>query len=221
MPLTCFSPGCGALATRFGHYCTTHKARRRRHGHPMQLGVTKAELKGYIGLVKARISKNPHSPVWATCEDRWQALVGHSIGAVQDYQGGRPVNRYRLSAATHVARLGQQVPARTIVETVLAMFVMQDQQARRFMSDDAFRAQLVRRVTRLTDANAGEWFNAATGRMQRAYREIAPGTAKVLGGWLAESLGPIGLHLAALERRDEEAGKRQRHELHNALAELT
>jgi hypothetical protein len=187
----------------------------------MQLGVTKAELKGYLGLVKARIMKNQHSPVWTTCEDRWEALVALSTGILQAYHRGQPGSRYELAAASHVARLGQDVSARLIVETVMAMYVLQDQRPRRFITDDAFRAQLVRRVTRLTDANAGEWFNIATGRMQRAYREIAPGTAKVFGRWLAESIGPVGVHLAQLERRDQEEAQRDRLEFGNALASLT
>jgi len=216
----CHAPGCGAPSTRFGHYCTTHKARRRRHGHPAQIGITKRDLQGYLALVRERIRKNANSTVWATCEARWQALVGHAERHLQGYQQGQPGSRHALTAAGHVVKLGRDVPARTVVETVLAMYLMQDQQPRRFTSDDAFRAQLVRRVTRLTDANVGEWFNAATGRPQRAYREIAPGTATILAGWLAEALGLVGLQLAKLERDDAERQQHDHRSFHEAVAAL-
>ena len=54
----CRAPGCGKPATRYGHFCTTHKSRWRRHGDVGQVGITKEVLKPYADLVRARIEKN-------------------------------------------------------------------------------------------------------------------------------------------------------------------
>ena len=42
----------------------------------------------------------------------------------------------------------------------------------------------------------------------------------MFAGWLAETLGGSGIHLARLEVRDIEKGKRDKMELRAALAEL-
>lgn len=76
----CRAPGCGKPATRYGHYCTTHKSRWRRHGDVAQQGVTKEALRPYVALVRARIAKNAGNPTWAACDARWLAIVDHARG---------------------------------------------------------------------------------------------------------------------------------------------
>ena len=82
----CRVPGCAASATRWGTLCSTHKSRQRRHGHPMQRGVTKAELAPYLAIVRQRKTRNPDSRLWANIEARWRALVDHCRGVLAAYR---------------------------------------------------------------------------------------------------------------------------------------
>jgi hypothetical protein len=107
-----------------------------------------------------------------------------------------------------------------VVETALAMFMLQELEPRRFRSDEAFRTQLVRRVRGLTEVNAGEYYDHASGKTKRAYRELTPRATAVLGLWLAEAFGGAGLHLARLELTEWEKKNEERRELHKALSEL-
>ena len=97
----CRAPGCGKSATRYGHFCTTHKSRWRRHGDVGQVGITKEVLKPYTDLVRARIEKNAGNPTWTTCDDRWQAVVAHARGIIGDADRGVAGSRNeRMAAAT-------------------------------------------------------------------------------------------------------------------------
>ena len=53
---TCRVPGCNEITTKYAAHCTTHKAILRRHGDPLQDGVTKSQLQPYVKLVEARIA---------------------------------------------------------------------------------------------------------------------------------------------------------------------
>lgn len=216
----CRAPGCGKPATRYGHFCTTHKSRWRRHGDVGQQGVTKEALRPHVAFVRARIAKNAGNPTWDTCDARWLAIVDHAQGILGAAQRGVPGNRNERLAASAVLKLAPHVEPRAVVETVLAMYLMQDQEPRRFRSDAAFHTQLVRRVMRLSEVSAGEWPDPNTGRIRRTYRDFAPGAASVIGQWMADALGLAGLHVAKLERADTESARQSKADFHKALADL-
>lgn len=216
----CRAPGCGQPATRYGHFCTTHKSRWRRHGDVGQVGITKEVLRPYVDLVRARIAKNAGNPTWTACDDRWRAVVAHAKGIVEEANRGVPGSRNERTAANAIIRLATDVEPRVVVETVLAMYMLMDLEPRRFRSDGAFRRQLTRRVMRLSEVNVGEWYDHQTGRMKRAYRDFTPGAADIIASWLVETLGVVGLHLAKLHRVDTEKGQQQKAEFHKALTDL-
>jgi hypothetical protein len=62
---------------------------------------------------------------------------------------------WKRTAAFELVKLSNAVEARAVLKTVLAMFLMQDQEPRKFRSDNAFLTQMVRRVRGLTKVNAG------------------------------------------------------------------
>jgi hypothetical protein len=79
---------------------------------------------------------------------------------------------------------------------------MQECDPRRFVSDEAFRFQLARRLRGLTDVNAGEWFNYKTGKTKRAYRDLSPRATAILGNLLVHCFGLPGVMLAKKEADD-------------------
>lgn len=135
----CRAPGCGQPATRYGHLCTTHKSRWRRHGDVEQVGITKEVLRPYVDLVRARIEKNAGNPTWTACDDRWQAVVAHAKGVLSEANRGVAGNRNERTAANAIVRLAADVEPRVVVETVLAMYMFMELEPRRFRSDGAFR----------------------------------------------------------------------------------
>ena len=202
MNYICKAPGCSIPAsTKFGRYCRPHVAQLRRHGAIGQTGITKAELKVYRHIVNARFEKNRDKPLLTQLEARWGAVIAYAEG-VREEARHKPMVRYKREAAVELLRIGKNVQPRDVIETVLAMYVMQDQEPRRFKSDQAFRTQMVRRVRGLTRLNADTWTDAKTGRRKLVYRDLSQRTVSIMGGWIAEALGPAGIMFARLERQD-------------------
>jgi hypothetical protein len=209
---------CASASSRYSIYCTTHKARLRRHGAVDQEGITKGDLKPYLKIVQKRIEKNQESPLWTQLEARLAALADHARSLLA-YRGAMP--RHERIAAQELQKLSDAVPAREVIQTTLALFVMSELQPRRFRSDRAFRTQFVRRVRGLTDLNAGSWFDHQTGKTKRAYKELNPRAAMVLGQWLADAFGGAGLHLAKLEQTEADKKQEEQRAIHASLSQLT
>lgn len=216
----CKAPGCNAQSSsQYGQYCNSHRAQLRRHGAVGQRAVTKADLKLYRALVSARLEKNNDKPLLTQLEARWQAVITYAE-SVREEARGKSMIRYRREAAIEMLKIGKNVQARDVIETVIAMYVMQDQEPRRFKSDQAFRTQLVRRVRGLTRLNADAWTDAKTGKRKLVYRDLAPGTVTIFSQWLAEALGAAGVHFATLERRDHERKQQELKDFHQALGDM-
>ncbi len=209
MERPCAVTACTGHATRWGRHCSNHAAHARRHGHPRQRAVTKTELKPYEALINARIERNRDNPVWPGLEANWKALEAQAEQTLATYQRGAPSVRYVVSAAREVVRLGHDVEPRQIIVTALAMYLLQDANERRFLSDEAFAFQLARRVRRLTATNAGTSYDHVSGRVKRVYRELPPRVARTFSGWVIAVLVGTGILIARLERRQREE-KQQR-----------
>ena len=217
----CRAAGCVRRTTRHGALCDLHKMRKRRHGAPDQQGVTKAKLKPFIGLVRARIKKNATSTVWKHLEDRWATVVSHSQERVAHWKRGNACVRTEITASEEVIRVAEHVEPREVVVTALAMYLMQYRTPTFFRSDRAFQVQLVRRVRGLTEANAARYTDQLTGKTKRAYRELPPRSAAYMADWLVQAFGATGVKLAHLERDEEEKRKAEGLEFGKALADLT
>jgi hypothetical protein len=188
-----------------------------------QVAITKTDLNGYLKRVRRRIEKNPDSAAWGQLESRWTAVVEHAKGVVASFQSGKAGARYARKAAEEVLKVAEAATPRDVIETVLAIFVMQELDPRRFRSDPGFRFQLVRRVRALADVNAGQRWDQKADKVRRVYRELTPRAVATIGQWLADALGGAGVQLGRLEARDIEKGQQERQErqaLWGALEEL-
>jgi hypothetical protein len=217
----CRTPGCTRpVASTYAVHCDRHKHHARRHGHPEQTAVTVHELKPYRARVRARAQKNADNPTWSILAERWNELVLAARETERERLSGKPYHRHEMEAAHEIIKLAQAVEGQEIIETVAAMYLMQEDRPYRFKSDDAFRTQLVRRVRGLTLTNAGEYFDHRSGKVKRVYRDAKSGTVAALARYLSVTFGGAGLHVARLEATETEAEAKERAHLHAALAAL-
>lgn len=213
----CRVPGCTSNAHGHGKFCNGHNSSYRRHGAANQKGISTVELRPYFKLVDQRIAKNHESPLWAALDGRWLDLTVHAREIAERSQA-QP--RWQRDAARAVVKLAESVEARDIVRTVLAMYVMEGSEGRRFVDDRAFQFQLVRRVRLLAEVNVGRYHNHATGKTKRVYRDLAPRIVICLAKWLVEFFGSAGVWIAKLEKDQNEAEQREREDVKAALAGL-
>lgn len=214
----CAVPGCTLDAHGHGRFCNGHSTAYRRHGAPTQKGVTASELRPYLQFVDQRIAKNRESPLWAALDARWRILHADAKALAES---GKPQYRYQRESARAVLKLADSgVEPRDIVRTVLALYVMEGNEGRRFKDDRAFQFQMVRRVRLLSDVSVGSYHNQATGKTKRVYRDMAPRIVLCLAQWLATALGAAGVWMAKLERDQNEAKQQAHEDMRTALRGL-
>jgi hypothetical protein len=213
---TCHVAGCSRSTTRFGRYCITHKSRWRRHGGVDQKAVTKLELAPYERIALGWFQRNAESAAWAQAESNWLRVVDHAKDELSSPGAGL---RWEHRAAKEILTLVSAVPPRAVMTTVIAMFMLQADQPRRFVSDAAFRVQLTRRVRGLAEVNAGEWMDE-NGRRKLAYKELPPKAAISFAEWTIAGLGGVAVYIANAERRKREEKEAQQRALSEALEEL-
>lgn len=220
MKRPCQISGCSGTTSAYGRYCPTHKTRLRRHGHPLQQGVTKGDLKHYLALVDEVIERNRDNSTWDIASQRWEALVHHCRAIETAYLNGKAMVKFEVQAAREVIRLAEHVEPLEVLRMVCAMYLMAEHRPRTFLCDQAFIHQLVRRCRGLTEVNAGTWYDHASGKAKRVYRDLPPRTVFILGQMIAETLGPVGLTVARSERRKRDQEAQQKEHLKTALEEL-
>lgn len=221
MHYICKAAGCGErAASQFGVYCHSHRSRQRRHGAIDQQAITKADLKIYRQLVKQRIEKNKDKEIWSKLKTQWGAVITDAQAVLHRWRSGNPMPSFKRIAALELVKLSNAVEPEEVIETVLAMYLLQDQEPRKIKGDKAFLTQMVRRVRGLTMLNAGIYSKGSTGKTKTAYKELSPKAAEVLGRKLATAFGPAGLVLATLERKDHEKRLQELTEYRQALGDL-
>lgn len=221
MTKQCAARGCTEPTEGYSTLCPTHRKTHRRHGHHDQSGITAQRLKPYLRRVEARRSKNKDSNAWSLLEARWGALVNQAEATLASWRAGQALVQTQVQAAHQVQTLTGAAQAAAIVDTALAMFLMQDAEPRRFVSDRAFDFQLVRRVRSLAPLNAGSYWNHKEQRTTKVYKDLPPRVIELLGKQLRDAFGLAGLMLAEKERAEEakkQAAHRQLTEALEALA---
>ena len=120
-------PGCDSPTTsRYSVYCSRHQSRLRRQGDVTQEAISKAGLNTYLKWVRERVAKNPESPAWGRLEARWRVVVEHAKGIVAEFRSGKAGIRYMRKAAEEVIKVAEAATPRDVIETVLAMSMMEE-----------------------------------------------------------------------------------------------
>jgi hypothetical protein len=215
----CEASGCHELASGFSTLCAPHKQAMRRHGDPLQDGITVHELRPYVARVATRQAKNKDSDAWAILGRRWQAVIEQALTTLARFEAGHADVGHAVRAAEQVRNL-KTVPVDTIVHTALAMYLYRDGQPRRFRSDRAFDFQLVRRVRGLSDVNAGSYWDAQEGRSRRVYRDLPPRVVEHVAAGLKDAFGLAGVMLASKERAEAATVTQQTQRLAAAMEGL-
>jgi len=216
----CRVPGCtGTTDTRYAIYCSAHRHRSRRHGHPEQRAITKSDLDAYKKVLKRILMLNRRVD-WSAVGKRWEAVADHARGVLAEFKAGKAGHRGTRQAAENVIAIAENVALDDILQTVIAMYLALEFDPRLFRDDVSFKAQIVRVIRRLTAASSSFSVNPRTGRMHASARELTPSARRVMAEWLVAVFAPVGVHLAKLERERLTAVDRRRTEYRELLASL-
>ena len=215
----CRIPECGRQTTGRSHYCTAHKTRDRRHGHPLQETITKTVLKPYVSAVGTWVDRQGADDLWSKIEGNWLVLVDWARGVLASYARGRPMYHPEVEAARAIVAAADDLTPRKVAETIAAMGLLWAKEPHLFKSDRAAWVQTARRFLGLSERNAGMWWHEGEGRMRRTYKDIPPRNSVFLGRLLMAALGIIGTHVHEAQKRHEATAERLRREMLERLTQ--
>lgn len=166
--MECHVAGCARQTTKYSRLCEHHRNVDRTHGHPLQRGVSKAQLLPFMKTVQQNLEERagPNAEqviqgVWAKAvkdAEAFKALVAH----------GKPHNINERVAQNYVLLVGMERNAMDIAVAMMAMGYWYEFAPHRWASDNGFRFQTARMFKRLSkDAARHVW--RADGTMVRSH----------------------------------------------------
>lgn len=146
--------------------------------------------------------------------------VGRAEDATADYHLARLMNKHKAQAAREFPTALRDLTPAQCASVVAGMYLYLDQNPHKFVSDQGFTFELVRRFRSISDANIGFYEDGSSGRVRRAYREIPPRTIEQLGVMLIEGFKRFVTHVSWLERGKMEREKEVRTALYEGAANV-
>jgi hypothetical protein len=194
----CRASGCRDVVTRgqFTRYCAKHHRALYRHGHTHGNALSKRELSFYRKLVRTKRKATKDAQFWVECETRWLATIRKAQSVISSHNAGRPTHRSTRVAAEAIIKVAHATDSVEVMEVLGAMYLKQEQDPHRFVSDRHFWFCMVRRFRSLGDTlTATRWdgrANGGTGKLRRLYHDLTPRGVDELAKWLVEALGALG-----------------------------
>jgi hypothetical protein len=205
----CRASGCKERVTRgrYTAHCERHHRNLYRHGDTHGNAFTKRELAYYRKLVKAKRKATKDAPFWVECERRWISTVNRAQSVISAYNKGQATHRPTRVAAEAIIKVAHATDSLEVMEVLGGMYLKQEQDPHRFVSDRHFWFQLARRFRSLGDTlTATRWDGRALnghGKLRRLYKDLTPKGVDELAKWLVEGLGGAALNIAQSIEEDE------------------
>jgi hypothetical protein len=190
----CNVPGCQLTAYRISSRCRTHAKRHDRNGHPTARPISVLELRPYRDQCAALIARQKSRLGIQRAVEWLGALLsaGKALPPWRLHPRTAAADRVSAWMASHAA---EGVTPEACLTTVLAMYLIQELEPRRFAgSDHFFRHQLALRVLRL---GSGKWHRHEKTHPGTVWQQrVTAATCALLGRQLVSALGPLGLSAA-------------------------
>ncbi|MDW9821543.1 hypothetical protein [Sinorhizobium meliloti] len=169
----CRVDGCYRAPTKFSAMCEYHRNVARVHGDPSQKGITKADLKPYLKVIRDYTSKRSGPRAEAVVQRDWERLVRDAERFLEAIGRGKPHNKHQRKAAEIVVDASGEHHAMDVAVTLMALGYFYADQPRRWASDKGFQFQAVRMFRKLAKSEANYTWTSG-GRMIRSSAKRCP-----------------------------------------------
>lgn len=214
----CSVTGCPYLATKFSHLCERHRNTARIHGHPLQRGVTKAELKPYERAVQRYLATKSGARAKDILERNWAAIVEAAQQQHDAFQRGRPRSQYEHNAVDMILAVSRDRHAVEIATTMMAMGYFYHFDGRRWASEDGFRFQTVRMFRKMVPGETSYGWTHAGVMKRSSMRRCPIRTVRCVWQMISDSrFIEYGTQIA---KEDEKARQRRHRDTVGDLREI-
>ena len=215
MTTRCTAPGCTKNRAGLSRYCSAHRNRAQRYGHPVQASVSSRDLSPFVCRVASRIPDD--GELRGMMDGRWRGLLDHVAtvatsgivrGPLGDPSGDRRASPVEREAARRFMTTAKDTNAREVADTVIGLRIMEAVRPEVFEDDRAFRFILARRFFGLSPTNAVK--DRRTG--STTFRAYPVDVVLVVTGWLLGAFDEVAGKIA--EREVAELGETKEREEH-------
>lgn len=205
----CRTPGCqGVARSNIAVHCEKCRKRVRASGDARQVTVRKPELRPYIEVARAAVSRGSVPLIRSSLDQIAAHLRDHCQRYVDAYHRGTPSNRHMVAACSEILKVTKTAEPEEIALVVAGMYLMHDADYRRFPSDAGFDGQLVRQVRSLHGIAMGRTVTLATGKDRGWYKTLSLQATQLIATYLKEAYAGFVTHITRAERRLQEERSR-------------
>ena len=219
MGIQCRAPGCVSTHAkgRWAIYCERHQCAKRRHGDPLANAFTRTELTRYRAAVRAKRKATKEAPFWAEVDKAWFEFV--TLAGAWGQTPGVAYHWPTRKAGEEFRKIAGEAEAAVAIEVIAGMWLAQLQDPARFVSDDHFRFETVRRLRSLgAPCNAMRW-DGRHNRTRRLYHDLNPKVVLAMfEGIAARPLMGACVHIAQTIMEDERRARVKRDKFRASFA---
>jgi len=215
----CRSCGREKLLTHHGVNCSVCLARIKRHGDAHQYAIRPNHLEPYLRIVQRVRERNVHLN-WDAIHSRWDVVVNHAKDFLAEWRAGKAIISYHRSGAEAIVTLSEKVDAKDVIDTAIAMYLMDEFEPNRFQSFVAFKTQLVRAIRKLDKGNLTRHRSKHQQGQTSTLNELHPHSVEYIASLIVPTLGVVGAHVAKLERTKEEKEREEKNAMYAELDKL-
>lgn len=215
---TCSISGCTRKRSNHSHLCMAHIMAKRRHGHPLQIGIRATNLRPHRERLQQWINTQPNAEaIWEVLARNLKTAADVAAGVLRRYEHGEPVDMNQKKAAEDITRVvyacyEDPEMSRRVVLTVMSIVLLYEEDPLAFRCHQAFVVQTARQWIRLIPAYRKQSVNPKTGRVGYSHAILKPPYLDAIGRWLIAAFAPATIQikvkwkaeLAALERNRQD-----------------
>jgi len=158
-------------------------------------------LKKYLKRVKRLLQRGNMEKIEAHLR-AVAARIEEAVRSPEAVAAPMGVNRWKQKAVDEILRvLGDTDPVKSGI-TVAAVFLMRDQDHRRFVDDTAFDFELVRLWRSQTRLNFGSYWNQETDKVVATYRPLPRGVVKAIEPYLTAAYSRFASYVITAFKKD-------------------
>jgi hypothetical protein len=181
------------VKSRYGNHCSAHTSFQRLHGDVRQRPIRKPELKPYLAKLKHwRGTLDP--TLWTGVDGQWAGVL---LPLAEDQISTKFNKKARRAAGREILAIDAGVEDKAeIADLVLALWLLAEDDRKRFVNDKAFKFETARLVRNLAPSTRRHTLNPTEGKPKTYFTRTPAPVMEVLGGWLHDAYGAAGLTLA-------------------------
>ena len=204
---TCRAPNCKTKTrSGLGQWCEYHRQRRRRHGEATQQGIRKQELAPFVKVAQRIVARDSSGRVETALREIHTILTDHVRSVAVDADRGAWVPKWTARAAREMLKVLVETPPLQCACTVAGVFLLREHQPYLFVSERAFRFELVRHFHKLVATAWGSYYDEKAGRVKKTYRDLPPRTVPEIGATLIEGYARFVGHVLRVDQRERVRG---------------